>query len=163
TFFFTNKYVIAGLKSIRKPGKPNVNDVRAEIEPLVINEKKAALIKERIGSESNLNTVAQTFGVQVDTASNVSFHNGFIPGLGAEPAVVGAAFKQDLNQTSAPVVGKTGVFVVKPVFKPSTDPSLNIPQIKRQQVSSLQAQVRSRLITAMKKNLDIEDNRSRFY
>ena len=163
TFFYTNKYVIAGLKSIQSPGKPTVDDVRADLEPLVMNEKKAEIIKQRIGSETNLAAIAQMFSAKVDTANNVTFHNGFIPGMGAEPAVIGAAFQQDLNQTSAPVVGNTGVFVVMPTYKPSADPNFNIPQIKRQQISALQSQVRARLLNALQKNIDIEDNRARFY
>lgn len=161
--FFNNKFVLAALKSIQKPGLPKAEAVKEDIEPAVINQKKAALAKERIGSQTDLSAIAGAFTVGIDTARNVTFAGGFIPDVGSEPEVVAHAMQVELNQVSKPIVGNSGVFVVKPIYKPAATATANIPQIRRQTLSSLQSQVRARLMNALRENADIEDNRSRFF
>lgn len=160
---YTNKYVIAALKAVQPAGKPTVDQVREDLEPLVLNKKKAEIIMSRINSGNSLEQVAQEFGVKIDTANNVNFHSGFIPGIGAEPTVAAAAFNLELNEVSGPIEAKSGVYLVKPTAKPAADPNLNIPQIQRQQMAALASQVQRTLIESLKKNADVEDNRSRFY
>ena len=67
------------------------------------------------------------------------------------------------GSVSAPIEGKTGVFVVQVLSKPAAGQASNIPELRRTMSSPVQQQVPARLIQAMKKNADIEDNRSRFY
>lgn len=162
--FYINKYVVAGLKSIRPEGIPSWKEVKDEIEPHVINRKKAEVIKERIAGKTDLGAIASTFSVQVDTATNVSFASAFIQKIGAaEPKVVATAFKVDLNQISEPVVGGSGVFVVKPTNKPAPSPSVNIAQVRQQSQQSVRTMAKSRIMQSLRGNADIEDNRSRFF
>ena len=161
--YYTNKYVICALESVRMPGTPKVDQVKDLIEPEVLKEKKAELIVSQIGSNNNLSALASQFGVAQDTAKGVSFTSAYITDVGAEPEVVATAFKMDLNQASAPIVGETGVFVIVPVYKPAATAPGNVQQVRRTQLSSLQGQVRSRLMNALKKQADVENNLSRFF
>ncbi|MCB0593331.1 MAG: peptidylprolyl isomerase, partial [Phaeodactylibacter sp.] len=160
--YYTNKYVVAGLKSIQPAGMPSVENIKDEIEQLVINEKKGEMIAQRIQGD-NLEAIAGNFSSQVDTLRNVTFGASFIPNLGSEPKVVGVAFTMDQGQVSKPVVGKSGVYVIKVVRKPEAAPANNIPQLRRSIAAPVRSQVPGQLIQAMKKNAEIEDNRSRFY
>ncbi len=160
--YFTNKYVVTALKSVQAPGMPSVENVKEEIEQLVINKKKAELITQRIKSQQ-LAGIASNFSTQVDTARNVSFSASFVPNLGNEPLVVGTAFTLDANQVSAPITGNTGVFVVEILRKPDVGQATNIPQLRRSIAAPVRNQVAGSLMQAMKENVDIEDNRSRFY
>ena len=162
--FHISKYVVASLKSIRPAGIPSWKDVKDEIEPQVINRKKGEVIKQRIAGKTDLGAIASTFSVQVDTATNVSFASAFIQKAGAsEPKVVATAFKTDLNQISEPVVGSSGVFVVKPMNKPAPAPATNIAQVRQSSQQSIRTTARARLMQSLRGNADIEDNRSRFF
>ncbi len=160
--YYTNKYVITGLKSVQSAGLPSVDNIKEEIEQLVINEKKGEVIAQRIQGDG-LQAIASSFSTQVDTARNVTFNATFIPNLGVEPKVVGQAFIMDQGQTSEPIIGKSGVYVVNVIRKPTPGQATNIPQLRRNISAPIRSQVPGQLIQAMKKNADIEDNRSRFY
>jgi peptidyl-prolyl cis-trans isomerase D len=93
--FHVSKYVVAGLKSIRAAGIPSWEDVKDEMEQQVINRKKGEVVKQRIAGKTDLAAIANTFSVQVDTATSVSFASTFIQKVGAaEPKVV-ANFRTD--------------------------------------------------------------------
>jgi peptidyl-prolyl cis-trans isomerase D len=161
---FTNRYAVAGLKTIFKPGLATVESVREEIEPLVINRKKAAMIKERLAGQSDLlSAAASMFNTPVDTIYGATFSQPFIPGLGTEPRVTGTVFSLEQGQTSQPVEGASGVFVVKVISRAQPGIATNIPQLRRSLSSTARAQVSMRLMEAIQKKADIEDNRARFY
>ena len=159
---YTNKYVVAGLKSVSDAGMPSVADVRDEIEPLVRNQKKGEILKGKISS-TDLSAVASQFDSEVESAENVTFNAPFVQGLGSEPTVIAKVFSMDANQTSQPIVGNNGVYVVKVTSKPAVGAASNIPQLRRTNTATAQSQVTARLMQAMKKNADVEDMRSKFY
>jgi peptidyl-prolyl cis-trans isomerase D len=160
--FYTNKLVVAALRSKQKAGLPAAANIKDEIELEVMNLKKGEILKGKI-SGTDLDAIASSFASQVDTARNVNFSATFVPGLGVEPAVIGEAFTLNQGETSAPIVGKTGVFVVKATRKTENNPAFNLPQTRRNISLPVQNGMSRNLIEAMKKNADIEDNRSRFY
>jgi len=162
--YYTNKYVVVGLKNILPAGAPIAANLKEDIEPQVINDKKAELIKERISGKTDLNSIATEFNLKADTAQNVSFTAGFIPSLGSEPKVVAAAFNLGLNTLSTPIQGNSGVFVIMPTYKQPADvTNSNIPQIRQTNQNASRTQVSARLMQALRKNADIEDNRARFF
>ena len=160
--FYTNKLVVAALRSKQKAGMPSASNIKDEIELEVMNLKKGEILKGKI-SGTDLDAIASSFATQVDTASNVNFSATFVPGLGAEPTVVGEAFNLNQGDTSAPIIGKTGVFVLRATRKTENNPAFNLPQTRRNISLPVQNGMSRYLIEAMKKSADIEDNRSRFY
>ena len=162
--FYINRYVVAALKSVQAAGLPSLANVKDEIEPMVINRKKGEIIKQRVQGKTDIASIASTFSTQVDTASSISFASAFLPKAGAsEPKVVATAFKVDLNQTSEPIAGNSGVYIVMPTNKPAAAPAANIAQIRTSSQQSARNSARARLIQALRKNADITDNRSTFF
>ncbi len=161
--FFVNKYVVAGLKSIIPAGTPSWKDVKEEIEPQVVNRKKAELVKQQTQGK-DLASIAAQYSVQVDTAQAVSFASGFLPKVGnVEPKVVATAFKLEINKTSEPIVGSTGIFVVSPINKAPGVASGNIAQIRQQNQVVARGAARNGLIQTLRDKADVEDNRSKFF
>ncbi len=160
--FYNNKYVIAGLKTIQPAGLPTVANIRDEVEPIVRNQKLAESIKSNV-SGKDLETVASTYGASVETADNVSFSTGFVPGLGNEPKVVASAFNMNVNDMSAPIAGDSGIYVLKMTSKPAVGQPTNIPQLRKQSNSTVQSQVAAQLMKSMRKNAEVVDNRATFY
>jgi len=159
---FTNKYVVAALSSVQDAGMPSVASVKDEIEAFVRNQKKGEALQAKI-SGSDLNSIATQFDSEVENAKEVTFDGSFVQGLGNEPAVIAAAFNMEVNGVSKPIVGNSGVYVVKLNDKPAVGTAFNIPQLRKNSSSTAQTQVTARLMQAMKKNAEVEDLRSKFY
>lgn len=161
--YYTNKYVVPALLSKQKAGLPSVENIKSEIEQLVINEKKGEILKAKMANMKDLTALAAQFDVPIDTAKNVTFNSPFVPNLGSEPKVVGTAFNLEEGGVSQPIVGLSGVFVLKVISKPSPGEPNNLPQLRQALATPVRQQVPTGLIRAMKKKADITDNRARFY
>ncbi len=161
--FYVSSFVIAGLKSIQKAGAPSLEAIKPDIEAAVVNQKKAELIKAQIASGAAVSAVASQFGVPVDTAKNVAFSSAFITDLGNEPKVVAKAFSLDVNATSGPIEGASGVFVVMPIYKPAVSAAPNLDMTRRSVSTTLRSQVQSRLVEFLKEREGVDDYRAKFY
>lgn len=157
-----NKYVVTGLKGIQEAGMPSVASIKDDIELLVRNQKKGDILKGKI-SGSDLSSIAAQFDSEVESAENVTFDATFVPGLGNEPEVIASAFNMNVNSVSQPIIGNSGVYVLRLNEKPAVGTASNIPQLRKNKSSTAQTQVTARLMQAMKKNADVEDLRSKFY
>ena len=160
--YFDKNYVVAGLKSIQPPGIMTVAEAKASISNLVRDAKKGMMIKDQITS-TELAQIAAQFGTVVDTANNVAFNSGFIPGAGSEPELVASVFSSNQGDVVGPIVGKTGVYVAKVnSVNPSVTPQ-NTPTLKRSITSAARGQVNFRFWEAFKKKINPEDNRAKFF
>lgn len=161
--YYTNKFVLAGLKAIQKAGIPDVADIKEDIEPLVKNIKKGEILKSKIKTK-DLNAIASEFYTKVDTVKSVAFAQQFIQGLGNEPRVMAKAFGMEAGSVSDPIIGTGGVYVVNLTNKPAPENQImNNPAIRSSMSMSMRNQVKSRLLGAMKDKSDIKDYRSKFF
>ncbi len=159
---YYEKFVVAGLKGIQKAGIPAVQEVKEEIEQDVLNWKKAQVIAERVKGKSDLSSVAAQFQLQVDTAANVKFTASSVQGIGPEPKVIAAIFLTPLTSVSDPIIGDSGVFLVKPLEE-TPQPAMAVDQVRRLQLTSLQSNVRARFMQALRKKARIKDYRANFF
>jgi peptidyl-prolyl cis-trans isomerase D len=138
-----------------------LDQARPMIENKLKNEKKVALIKAKLKG-TTLDAMAKSAGVTVQTATDVTIENAVLPGFGQEQRAVATAFALAPNKVSAPIEGASAVFVVvqKSVVKAPaiTDYSPYLSVLKGQSTAAP-----GRVITALKDNADIEDNRPVFY
>ncbi|WP_432222816.1 peptidylprolyl isomerase [Flavobacterium sp. TMP13] len=153
-------HVIAKLKKVNKEGLMPVDQARPFVEPILIKEKKAEMLKAKMKGTS-MDAVAKAAGTTVLQATDVTLANPMLTGVGFEPKVVGTAFALAANKMSAPIEGTTGVYVVQ------TKSVLKAPALKdhASYVASLNSQNASqagRVLPALKDNAKIKDNRSQF-
>lgn len=160
--YYTNKYVIAGLSGIKKAGMPPPADLRNQLEFTVLNQLKAEKAIATIGA-NDLASVAGQYNVAVDTLTNLNMLNNFIAGLGNEPSVIGAAFSQEIGQTSAPILGNSGVFVVKTLTRNEAGAISGLTSVKKAISQEKRQSSRFGLMKALRDNVKIQDNRSVFY
>ncbi len=113
-FDLDDKYVVAVITGANDEGVQSASAARLMVEPVLRNKKKAAEIIKKIGNANTLEAAAAVAGQQVQRADTVRFGDAFIPNLGNEPKVIGAAFnKETQSKISAPIEGQNGVFVLK--------------------------------------------------
>lgn len=153
--------VIVKLVKVNKEGLMAIDQARPMIENRLKKEKKVELIKAKLKG-TTLDAIAKSAGVTVQNAMDLTIENAVLPGFGQEQRAVATAFALAPNKVSAPIEGASAVFVVmqKSVVKAPaiTDYSPYLATLNGQNASAP-----GRVITALKENADIEDNRPVFY
>lgn len=157
-------YVVALVTGIRKPGLADAATARPLIESIVRNEKKALQIIQNKFKGNTLESYAQSAGVQVQKADSVSFASPFIPGIGGEPKVVGAAFnKAYINKVTAPLAGNSGVFAVRPASISAVPSGGDPAQMRSALRQQLLQQISYKALSALTEAADVKDYRASFY
>jgi len=152
--------VIVKFKQIHPKGLMPVADARVQIEPILRNEKKAKMIAAKLKGTS-LAAIASANAVSVQPALDITLEPGVVPGAGAEPKVVAAAFKTSVGQLSKPVEGNAGVFVLQTKAVRKAAPLAK----HKDYVAKIKPMVSGytyRVYQALKEQADIEDKRPEF-
>lgn len=161
-FDLSNQVVVVYLSKVREEGFASIDDVRSQIDTRVRREKKGEMISKEMSGASNLDDLAQSMGVQVNTIAGVTFSNNSIQGVGTEPLVAAIASGLPLNTLSNPIVGNTGVMMIEVTSRTEAAPQENystqIQQISNQYVS----RVNSEVFETLKSKATIVDNRASF-
>jgi len=160
--FYTNRFVIVGLKSIEPKGLRSVASLKDEITPLIQNKKKAEIITSAI-SGKDLAAAAAAYGLSTESAAGVANNASFIPNLGNEPKVMAALANTAVNSTSAPITGNAGVYLVTPTNKMDAGQPTNLPAFRSTNANSERVKVAQGLIESLKKGADVDDKRFTFF
>ncbi len=165
SFPIGDKYVVATLTDINTKGTMTVAKARPMIEPILKNQKKAALIAAKIGSAASLDAIASATGQTISHVDSIQFASPYVPNFGLEPRVVGYSFDKQIvgKAVSSPVSGNEGVFVLK-VDNVSARANYNVDvEQARQTILQQQETIIQRAGTdALKKKAKIEDDRAKF-
>jgi peptidyl-prolyl cis-trans isomerase D len=164
-FDIGGSYVVAVLTAIREKGTVPLEQMKENIKTLVLNEKKAVMIKERINSiGTDIYQIAREFDTKVDTNLTLTFGSRNIPGFGSEFQVIGEIFAMNEGEQSEPLQGNGGVFVVK------LDRFVEPPQVadhktyRDQMLNIFRSRMNSNpMFTALQKKAKIEDNRLLYF
>ena len=106
-------YVVAELTDAKAAGTSSVEDAKNRVRPILLNDKKYELLVSKYGDNATLANLAEDYGQTISTSSAINAAAGSIAGAGTEPFVVGSGFSLQMNETSALIQGKQGVFVLE--------------------------------------------------
>ena len=159
---YDSKFVIAGFASKQPEGLPSAKDMKTELEAVVLNEKKGQMILKQIKAGDKVDAVASQFGSSVQEPTGISFSQSFVPGL-PEKEIIGMLYNMEAGQTSKPILGNTGVYVVEMVSKTETQPIADYAASKKQISAQMQQSVAQNIFEAMKSKAKIKDKRGNFY
>jgi len=116
-FSIGDQFVVATLDKVNNKGVQDAATARPGWEVIIRNQKKAAMIAKKLGSNPTLESAAAAYGKAVQYAgadSTITFASQMINGIGVEAKIIGAAFNPSLKgKTSAPIEGNSGVYLVK--------------------------------------------------
>ena len=165
-FEFGNKFVIGALTDATEEGISTFEEAKTRVEMALRNEKKAQVLAEKMSSaasgQSSLEGIASKLSIEVKQASGLSFETYSIPGVGFEPAVVGTVSNLPENKISSPIEGKNGVYITK-VTSVTKNADNDIKGEKNRLAQTLGYRSGSQVFESLKKLVDIEDKRSKFY
>ncbi|MFD1293474.1 peptidylprolyl isomerase [Lutibacter holmesii] len=136
-------------------------EIIAEVRPLLMNEKKAEMISDKLSGDT-LEEIAASGSTNVRNASSINLASPIITGVGNEPAVVGAMSTITLNEVSEMIPGVKGVFFVKVTKR---DPPIDIENYEsfRKAIATGLKSRTYQLYQVLEETADINDNRASFF
>lgn len=162
-----NGFVVAHLTDIKPKGQLSLEDVKKQIQPMVMNAVKAKMLTEQankaLAGASNIDQVAQKLGKTATPVQNMVFANPIIPGLAQENKVVGTIFGSAVNKLSKPVDGEKGVYVFTVEGFTAPAPLGNTFKQKETMLLGLGQRSLGAAFQALQEKSDIKDNRVKFY
>jgi peptidyl-prolyl cis-trans isomerase D len=167
-FDLDERYAVAKLNSIREEGLSAVEDVKAEVTAVLINEKKAAIITKKLEEAAKASKELESLA----TKTNGTFIPGialmyaqdFVSNIGAEPKLVGTAFGIPANAISKPVAGENGVYMVKAGEVESNAVDMDIKPFQTQLASMTGSRIfYTSVIESLKDKAKIKDERFYIY
>ncbi len=156
-------YVVAIITTIGEKGTMGVAEARPLVEGLVRNQEKAKQIIEKKFKGSTLEDFEKSAGFPAQRVDSLNFASPFVPGVGAEPKVVGAAFNKAMIGKNTPAIeGTSGVFAVKPENIGADATMQDVATLKATLLQAAQSTI-FKGFEAIKKSAKIIDSRSTFY
>jgi len=168
-FSIKDDFIVAIVDKRLKEGLPDAETARPQVEGIIMNNKKADIIKKKLNNSSTLEAAAAAYNLQVLSTgddSTLTFDAPIINGIGHEPKVAGAAFnKTYLTKVSPAIDGNSGVFVIKVngVYpKTPVNEALQKLQMNDESNKNVQSTL-SASFQELKSTAEIKDYRSRFF
>lgn len=164
-----SQFVVIKLQDKTEEGFRPLDEVRAQIETQVKNEKRKAvtlaMVKDMLATNSSLESLSSSSSQEILSMDNLAASSTVITGAGREPGVIGAIFTMSDGQTSSVIAGLNAAYVVevKSVTKP--DPSTLDATTASTLRTELEQQENQRYLAIwldeLKEEADITDNRDR--
>lgn len=165
-----DRFIVIQLIQRTPEGTRPLNEVRAQVENAVRNQKRRDIMYDRvrqlITDNGDLQTLADRSGKEIQFADGIRLGATTIPGAGRELEVIGRIFGMENGELSGPIRGENAVFIIY-----AEDISLADPAAM---TSSQRSEIRNRLeqqkfftfnevfLDRLKEDARIRDNRSRF-
>jgi len=161
---YTKQFVVAGLTAKSVEGLASLSDptVKAEVDRILRNEKKAAVVNKKLSELNSLDAVASTYGVSKKTASGFKYGEAQIADAGVEPKVAGVAANTAAGKLSKAIDGNEGVYVLQPIGKIDPPEITDLKKTRQDITQKISQAVSGKLFEDMKENADIVDKRERF-
>ena len=166
-FISGDRFIVAKLTAIREKGNAPLDDVKDQIEPVLIKNKKAEIfiaeLDKDIKAGNGIEQLAQKYDAPSDQAQAINFGTFSVPGLGIEPEVISTATNIEINKISKPVKGNSGVFVLKVTERIEAPEKSDYSAEQLNLMRTFASRVGFRTIEALQKKAVIEDFRTRWF
>ncbi|WP_417608432.1 peptidylprolyl isomerase [Owenweeksia hongkongensis] len=158
-----SSYVVVLLTDAMEDGYRSLDAVKENIRPMVINSKKGDMLMKKFeGATGDIDAIGAAAGAPVTTQA-VNFGAPSLGRFGSEPKVIGTIFGMNDGETSKPIKGNRGVFVIQLTNK---TPAAELPDYSEQQNQQQQAtrgRVQGQVFLSLKENAKLDDRRAKFY
>ena len=160
-----DQYIVARLIQIKPKGTLSLEDVKKQIQPMVLNQVKGkqltAKLQLALSGSTAIDQVAQKAGATVMPIQNMVFANPVIPGSAAEYKLIGTVFGSQPGKLSKPIAGQAGVYVFD-IDSFTNPPALtDALRIKQQLGQALMQRADSEIFDALKDKANVKDYRAK--
>ncbi|WP_299101928.1 SurA N-terminal domain-containing protein [uncultured Winogradskyella sp.] len=153
-------FIVAKVVEKKDKGLMSTEDASITALPIIRNEKKAKLIRDKITGTS-VADIAKNQGLSPKSAAAITLKNTTLSGAGVEPKVVGAAFGLEQGATSKPIDGEKGVYVVEVTKITEATKLDNYSAIMNRLNNERRAAAQTSVYKALENAAEIEDNRAK--
>ncbi|MDX5338896.1 MAG: SurA N-terminal domain-containing protein [Cyclobacteriaceae bacterium] len=164
-FELDNSYVVATLVSRKEEGEATLEDVKDQVRQQVLNEKKAAMIKEKISGKATLEEMKAVYAdASLNSLPDLRLNTSVLPGIGFAPKAVGAIFGLgEAGKMTQPIQEDIGVIVGKlNAYTPAAE--IGDYTAYQSQLSQSAAQrMTYQIMMALQDLADVKDYRYKFY
>jgi peptidyl-prolyl cis-trans isomerase D len=167
-FETTTAFYALEVVSSSPEGVLEIGQARAAIEETLGFEQKmqrareeAQQVVDRARTGAAVLNVASEMGLEARTAGPFS-RNDFVPGLGRQNAVIGAAFGLPLGEVSGVIGTETNQYVIEVLARTPADSTAwtaQLPQQRAQAVATMQQQRLSEWVAALRSSARVVDRR----
>lgn len=152
------KFIVASLTEKRPAGHLSLEDVKTQIEPLVLRKKKGEKIINQIEEKSgDLNTIAAAMGQEIKHYEQLRFNGRNLKGFGPETKVIGKVFEMEPGKTSEPIEGNMAVYMVR-LNSVENPPSISNYKATKQSMERTFQRNAALIYPAIKEHADVENN-----
>ncbi len=153
-------YAIAVIKNKNKKGLMSIKDAKPKIEPLLIKQKKAVIIHNKING-TTLEEMSKSVNKTIMKANDISVANANLKVGGKDVNVAGALLYIKENDIKA-IDGNNGVYIIKVLKKNKPYEIKNFHTYSNTITNKLKNKT-AKVFDALKEGSEIEDNRTLFY
>jgi peptidyl-prolyl cis-trans isomerase D len=171
-FELDDQYIVAIQTADQEKGTAALEDVRAEIERKVRDQKKAEMISAKLQALSgSYEEMKSSYGEQARTGNtSLTLSSNSFPGVGFAPEAIGTAFSLTQGESTAPFDVQNGVVILTVTDRNGLE-DLADYEAYRSVVSNRQSSFRRRetpftlqnIYNALIEGAEIEDERYKFY
>ncbi len=163
------QFVVIRLTEVNEAGHRPMDEVRAQIETQVKNEKRKSITVEKvqnmIAANGDLESLSAAAEKDIQNVDGLAASAMVLTGAGREPKVIGSVFAMQENELSPAIEGVNGAYVV--FVNSITEPAPNT--LDDATASSIRAELEQQInqkylavwLDQLKDDADIVDNRSR--
>ena len=159
-------YFIARLVQVKEKGLATVEDVRSEVEPILLNKMKAKKLVEKfndaMSSTKNADELAQAMAIEPVVLPAASFSSANIPYVGLDQIVAGTIFGLNVGEQSNVIEGENTVAVIY-LNNDNTYEATDISVTKEQITDRSKQEIQQKLRSTIEQKANISDWRYRFY
>ncbi len=166
-FDLDGAYMVAVLTDKKEEGYPALEDIKPQIERLVLNRKKGeyyAQLMEKQGKD--LNAIAKGLNLKVEKDNKLTFKARAIGEYPREFKTIGVSFGVKQDYVTKPVVDRSAVFVLKQIYLKSAPENAEkgykkvVDKMEKEFLSAINNNAHYR---AMEEASDVVDNRIKFF
>ena len=163
-FDLDNMYVVAVLTKSVKEGYTPAEDIAERYQFVIKKEKKGAMLAEKAKAYgTDYQKMINELNGEKTTVDNVTFDGRGFGNFGVEDKVIGTVIGMKEGETSEPIVGGNGLYVVKVTKETPAAATTDYSNIVKEQRTRFNNQVLNNSYSALKDVVKIEDNSILFY
>lgn len=164
-FDLDDMYVVAVLTKAVEEGDPVYEDLVDRYKYVILKEKKGDILAEQAKAYGNdYQKMVDNLKGEKTTVDNVTFEGRGFGNFGVEDKVIGTVIGMKEGETSEPIVGGNGLYVVKVTKREAAATPANYDNILREQRSKYTNNIVNQVAySALKEIAEVEDNSVMFF
>jgi peptidyl-prolyl cis-trans isomerase D len=162
-FSLQNKHVVVKVSGIRNKGILPLEEVKEDVVAKAKVEKKGKMMIEEFNKTGakNLSDYASKLGIEQRNVERLSGSSHNVEGVGHDDILIGTAIGTNAGQTTKPIIGESGVFVLSVNSKEQGTIPADFKMQKKSMDMGLSGRADYEAFTALKELADIEDHTAR--